>query len=228
MKIRNSLASCLTAILFIHVATFSAPGQAKRLIVLDDLAALREVSEPQVSPDGEWVAYTVTTVDAAQDKKVSHIWMTSWDGRHSLQLTLGKESEEHPRWSPDGRWLAFLSSRGDDDEVVQVWLLNRNGGEADRITDFKGNATDFVWSPDSKRLALIVRDEDPDKRKSDKDKTTPKPIVIDRFQFKQDKVGYLRNLRDHLYVFDLATRKAEILTPGDYDEALVSYSLLLP
>ena len=64
------------------------------------MAALREVSEPRISPDGEWVAYTVTVVDTAQDKKISHLWMTSWDGRHSRQLTFGKESEETPALEP--------------------------------------------------------------------------------------------------------------------------------
>ena len=102
--------------------------------------------------------------------------------------------------------------------------MNRGGGEAERITDFKGGVKDFAWSPDSKRLALIVADEDRDRPKGEKDKKTPKPMVIDRFQFKQDETGYLLNLRDHLYVFDLASRKSEILTPGNYYEAMPAWS----
>lgn len=199
----------------------------KRVLTLDDLAVIRTVMDPQVSPEGNWVAYTVRTLDMKEDKRNSHIWMTSWDGARSLQLTSSKDSEASPRWSPDGQYIAFLSGRGSDAEVDQVWLMNRAGGEAERITDLKGGVNDFVWSPDSKRLALIVKDPDPDApdpKDKDKDKKTPKPIVIDRFQFKLDETGYLDNRRQHLYLLDLATRKTETLTPGNYDESQPSWS----
>ena len=224
MDSRNFLSICLTLIAFLRISAPTALSQDRRLITVADLAALREVSEPRISPDGEWVAYTVTMVDAVQDKKISHLWMTSWDGRESRQLTFSRDGEENPRWSPDGRWLAFVSSRGSEDEIAQLWLLNRSGGEAERITDFKGGVEEFAWSPDSKRLALIVADEDPNRTKGEKNKKTPKPMVIDRYQFKQDKAGYLLNLREHLYVFDLASRKSEILTPGNYYEAMPAWS----
>ena len=224
MDSRNFLSICLTLIAFLRISAPTALSQDRRLITIADLAALREVSEPRISPDGEWVTYTVAAVDSAQDKKISHLWMTSWDGRESRQLTFSRDGEENPRWSPDGRWLAFVSSRGSEDEIAQLWLLNRSGGEAERITDFKGGVEEFAWSPDSKRLALIVADEDPNRPKGEKDKKTPKPMVIDRYQFKQDKAGYLLNLREHLYVFDLASRKSEILTPGNYYEAMPAWS----
>ena len=224
MDSRNFLSICLTLIAFLRISAPTALSQDRRLITVADLAALREVSEPRISPDGEWVTYTVAAVDSAQDKKISHLWVTSWDGRESRQLTFSRDGEENPRWSPDGRWLAFVSSRGSEDEIAQLWLLNRSGGEAERITDFKGGVKDFAWSPDSKRLALIVADEDPNRPKGEKDKKTPKPMVIDRYQFKQDKAGYLLNLREHLYVFDLASRKSEILTPGNYYEAMPAWS----
>jgi dipeptidyl aminopeptidase/acylaminoacyl peptidase len=224
MRFKNIISFCLTVAVLLQVCVTSANAQDKRLIALDDMAALREVSEPRISPDGEWVAYTVAAVDSAQDKKISHLWMPSWDGRESRQLTFSKSGEENPRWSPDGRWLAFVSSRGSEDEIAQLWLLNRSGGEAERITDFKGGVEEFAWSPDSKRLALIVADEDPNRPKGEKDKKTPRPMVIDRYQFKQDEAGYLLNLREHLYVFDLASRKSEILTPGNYYEAMPAWS----
>jgi dipeptidyl aminopeptidase/acylaminoacyl peptidase len=154
--------------------------------------------------------------------------MTSWNGARSVRLTSSKSSEASPRWSPDGRYLAFLSDRDDAREVDQVWLLDRSGGEAERITDLPGGVSDYAWSPDSKRLALIVSDPDPDSSASSPDpaapRTTPRPIVLNRFQFKEDETGYLDGRRDHLYLFDLASRKAEILTPGDYNEAWPSWS----
>jgi dipeptidyl aminopeptidase/acylaminoacyl peptidase len=223
MSLRNLFFFCLPVV-FLQACATSAHAQDKRSVTLDDMAALREVSEPRISPDGEWVAYTVTVVDTAQDKKISHLWMTSWDGRESRQLTFSKESEENPRWSPDGRWLAFISSRRVEEEIAQLWLMSRSGGEAERITDFKGGIKDFAWSPDSKRLALIVADEDPNRPKGEKDKKSPKPMVIDRYQFKQDEVGYLLNMREHLYVLDLASRKSEVLTPGNYYEAMPAWS----
>jgi dipeptidyl aminopeptidase/acylaminoacyl peptidase len=153
--------------------------------------------------------------------------MTSWDGVRSVRLTSAKSSEGTPRWSPDGRYLTFLSDRDDAREVDQVWLLDRTGGEAERITDLPGGVAGYAWSPDSKRLALIVSDPDPDSAASSPDtnlKTTPRPIVLNRFQFKEDETGYLDQRRDHLYLFDLASRKAEILTPGEYFETAPSWS----
>ena len=198
---------------------------AKRPISLDDLAKIRSVGDPQVSPDGKWVAFTVGTVDAEKDRRDTDLWMASWDGSQQIRLTATPESgESMPRWSPDGRYLAFLTSRGDEEEKkkgAQVWLLNRSGGEAQKLTDIKGGISDYSWSPDSKRLVLVVNDPDPnaepEKKEGWKRKTRP-PIVVDRYHFKQDREGYLGPLRHHLSVFDVESKKAEILTSGNHDE----------
>lgn len=201
-----------------------AQNAEKHLFSLDDFAALREVADPQLSPDGEWVAYTVRTADPLQDKLISHIWVTNWEGAQQRQMTFSKEGESHPRWSPDGKYLSFLSSRGVEGETDQVWLLPTSGGDAERVTYFKGDVSDFSWAPNSARLALIVADPDPDKPGEGEKTKTLKPIVIDRFYFKEDKIGYLRTQRDHLYLFDLASRKSDMLTPGQYNESQPSWS----
>src|SRR5205809_6257220 len=196
----------------------AAPSPAVRLRPFspDDVVRIRDVREPQISPDGGWVAYTVSTSDTAEDRSKSAVWMASWDGRRNVRLTTSKPGESTPRWSPDGRWLAFLSSR--DEEHTQLWLLDRQGGEGRKATTLPSDVDDYGWTPDGKRIALVVEDADTAKPK------TPPPVVIDRFQFKQDEGGYLGKQRRHLYVLDVESGKSTMLTSGDYDELLPAWS----
>ncbi|HLJ75060.1 MAG TPA: S9 family peptidase, partial [Thermoanaerobaculia bacterium] len=217
-------------VLIAFCALFTISLYARPLTV-DDFAKLRTVSDPQVSPDGKWIAYTVGTVDLEKDKRDSDLWMVSWDGSQRIRLTATPEtSESSPRWSPDGRYLAFLAARGDEEEKKlgsQVWLLDRRGGEAQKLTDIKGGVAEFSWSPDSKRLVLAVNDydpnSDPEKKEGWKRKTKP-PIVIDRYHFKEDREGYLGSLHKHLQLFDVESRKSEALTTGSYDEGNAVWS----
>lgn len=109
-----------------------------------------------MSPDGQWVAYAVRSTDARKDERTWHIWMTSWDGRHSTQVTQSPESEHSPGFSPDGRYLTFLSARAEKDGPDALWLLDRAGGDARQVTHFKGDVTDYAWSPDGRKLALAL------------------------------------------------------------------------
>ena len=216
----------LSAVLAFVVLAAPAAAQTKRALKVDDVYNIREVRDPQRSPDGKWVAYTVATAVKDTDKNNTDIWMVSWDGTQHIQVTSTPEGESSPRWSPDNKYLSFVSSRmGAKDG--QVWLLNRAGGEAVKITDVKGGVADHTWAPDSKRLALVVNDPDPADKDADKpenEKKTPKPIVIDRYWFKADGDGFLRGGRSHLYLFDLDSKKAEILTPGNFDEESPAWS----
>ena len=213
------------------VAAGPAAAQTRRPITLDDLFKLKSVGDPQVSPDGKWVAYTVGTVDFEKDKRDSDLWMASWDGTQQIRLTATPEAgESAPRWSPDNKYLAFITSRGDEAQKklgAQVWLLNRTGGEAQQLTDIKGGVSEYAWSPDAKRLILVVNDQDPnddpEKIEGWKRKTRP-PIVIDRYHFKQDRDGYLGSLRSHLTIFDVEARKAEVLTSGRFEEQSPAWS----
>jgi dipeptidyl aminopeptidase/acylaminoacyl peptidase len=204
-----------------------APAAEARPLAIDDFNNLRTVSNPAIDPTGSWVAYAVKSVDAKADKSFTHLWMTSWDGSRTVQLTnRDKESEGTPRWSPDGHYLAFISSRTDKNDNDQLWLLDRTGGEAHAITKLEGGVVDYAWSPNSREIALIVLDKDPyaeDPDTKDEDKK-PKPIVIDRYQFKRDIDGYLGTRRQRLMMLDIATGQMRRLTTGDYDEYFPAWS----
>jgi dipeptidyl aminopeptidase/acylaminoacyl peptidase len=208
------------------IAASSASGQttAKRGLRSSDLFALRVVGDPQISPEGEWVAYTVTSIDSAKDKSDTDVWMTNWAGTQTIRLTYTPEGESSPRWSPDGRYLAFISAR-QDAKGGQVWILDRRGGEAQQLTKVKGGVSSIAWSPDSKRIALIL-DEQTDSiaRKDTTEHKTPKPIVVDRYNFKRDIEGILGTSRTHLAIIDFASKKIDTLTHGLDDDDTPSWS----
>jgi dipeptidyl aminopeptidase/acylaminoacyl peptidase len=212
----------MSALLLGCALSATAPT-AHRPLALQDLLALKDVAEPRISPDGDWVAYSVRAIDADDDGSNTDIYMAPLAGGDAVQLTTGKKSESSPRWSPDGRFLAFLSER--EGEKTQVYLLDRRGGEASKLTDYKASVSDLAWSSDGRRLALVVADADPEEAAAQakpgeaKAEKKPRPIVIRRLQFVRDEEGYLREQRSHLYVFDLATRASVQVTSGPFDDS---------
>ena len=221
---RRHLITVLALLVVADIASLPAQATVRRPLRATDLYQLRTVNDPQLSPDGAWVAYSVSAIDSAKDKADTDLWMTSWDGTQSIRLTSTPEAESSPRWSPDGRYLAFVSGR-QDGKGGQVWLLDRRGGEAQRLTTLKGGISDFAWSPDAKRLILVLDEEtDSIARKDTATRTTPKPIVIDRYNFKRDVTGYLGTKRTHLALFDVTTKKLDSLTSAAHDDDSPSWS----
>ena len=231
--------TCVLALSILASSQQTAP--APRAITIDDTLAVKAVDDPQISADGAWVTYTVETASLKTDKRHTQIWVVPSAGGDAIAMTVEDETSTHPRWSPDGKYLAFLSGRNEG--KTQVYLLNRQGGEAQKLSDTVQDVDSFEWAPDSKKMVLVLRDPKPEDIEEAKDKTkdgdadegadksseskkskTPRPHVVDRYLFKVDEVGYLDHRRTHLYVFDIATKKATQVTSGDFDDDAPAWS----
>jgi dipeptidyl aminopeptidase/acylaminoacyl peptidase len=208
-------------------AALAAEGAAPapRPLEVGDYFTIRGVDDPRISPDGRWVAYTVTTSDLEKDELMTRIWMVPSAGGDAVPMTSEDRSASNPRWSPDNRYLAFIAAPEDGED--QVWTLFREGGEAEMVTDAASGVNDYAWSPDGKRMVLVIQDPSAVQlavAKGEKKPVNPPPWVITRRQFKLDFVGYLDSRRTHLYVLDLATGKMTQVTSGDYDDTEPAWS----
>ncbi len=202
---------------FAALAPLIALGAEQRFMTVDDIGNMAGVRSPQISPDGEWIAYTVTRVDRAKDSNITQVWMVSWDGSKQMQLTQGAKSSSSPLWSPDGRHITFVRSGAgekEDEETDQVWLMDRRGGEARQLTALTAKLSEYAWSPDSRRLALVLREEEPKPGDADqKGEKRPTPLVIDRYQFKSDEEGYhYRTEQPRIFLYDIDAQALTALT----------------
>lgn len=192
-------------------------ASAQHPLSVDDVLRIQNVTEPRVSPDGEWVAYVVGSLDVEKDEGRSNLHLAPMSGGKSRALTHSDKSNTHPRFSPDGRYLGFLSNRSDE---AQVWLLDLGGGEPSRLTNLDGGVSAFEWSPDGTAIVLVARDPAPDVRESG----TEPPIVITRLQMKRDRRGYMDDRRSHLYIVDVSEGDARQITDGPYDDSEPAWS----
>jgi dipeptidyl aminopeptidase/acylaminoacyl peptidase len=198
-----------------------AAQEAKHPITFDDIIKMHRVAEPQISPDGKWVAYTLATPDMDANRNAGNIWMVSTAGGMPQQLTQSGH-DSSPVWSPDGKTIAFLSSRSGDS---QVYLLSLEGGEAQKLTKLSTGADIAKWSPDGKTLAFTssvypdCKDDDCNsKRDAEKEKNKVKAHVAEHLLYRH-WTHWNEGKRAHLFVIPADGSAApRDLTPGaNYD-----------
>lgn len=188
-----------------------------RSLELDDLYALRIPSDPRLSPDGSRVAFVVTRAIRESDEDHSSIWMVPAGGGDAARFTQGT-ADTFPRWSPDGRNLAFLSHHEDDDAKPQIYLLPTEGGEARRLTDIPLGAGEPVWSPDGTTIAFAAPVD------LDEGRSENAPIVDARLDHKAEGAGLLKGIRTHLFVVPAEGGEPRQLTAGDFQVSLPVWS----
>jgi dipeptidyl aminopeptidase/acylaminoacyl peptidase len=227
-----------TLLLGLVIVAVAQVGTSQRGITAEDYFAFEFPSDPHLSPDGRLVAYVLTKVDRAQNRRNSSVWMVALDGsRAPWQFTTSPQSSNSPRWSPDGKWLAFLSARpsgeaptgsaatattpppsatpapATEPQRSQLYVLSMDGGEARRVTSLKNGVSDFQWSPDGSRFVVVSRIGPSDPRPENKDRSDVRHYKNTAYKF--NDTGWFDDRRTHLWVVDVKTGNSKQITEGN-------------
>jgi dipeptidyl aminopeptidase/acylaminoacyl peptidase len=196
----------------------------RRVMTPQEITRIRWVSDPQISPDGQRVAFVVTMLSEEKDQYLSHIWVVDTAGGEPRRFTTGPMRDMRPRWSPQGTHLAFVSER-DAKSKAQLYVMPADGGEPSRLTDFPNGVGNYVWSPDGSRLAFGSRVggwQEPD---SEEERRKSKPArVITTLKYKMNGEGFTYDRRPHLFVVSAAGGDPQQLTDGDFADTDPAWS----
>ena len=209
----------LALFMFWLAAPFLAAADTHPLS-FDDFIKVKRLSDVQLSPRGDLLAFVVTEIDKTQNRSNSDIWVASVDGTGLRRLTSSPQADFNPRWSPDGKTIAFISTRGGS---AQVWAIDLGGGEAHAVTNFGPGAAGVIWSPTGKQLAFTASifpdcpDEDCNKKKSDAQEQSKVQARLYHELLIRHWNAWSDGRRSHLFIMDTTGGKPLDLTPGDYD-----------
>jgi dipeptidyl aminopeptidase/acylaminoacyl peptidase len=186
-------------------------------MVPDDLFRIRFVSDAQISPDGLWVAFVLTTLSEDKDEYLSNIWLVSAAGGEPRRFTTGPRRDTLPRWSPDGSRLAFVSER-EAGRKGQLHVMPAGGGEPVRLTDLRHGVGAPEWSPDGTRLVFAARVGGPPEPVTEEDKRKSKPArVITAMKYRFNGEGFIYDRRSQIFVVSADGGEPRQLTEGEYD-----------
>jgi len=203
---KNFLTVSIITVLLINVQLF-----AQQPVSIIDKLEIPFLSDPQLSPDGEYVVYVLAQTNWKENKMISHIWRINVDGTKRFQLTYGKQNDISPRWSPDGQYIAFLSKRGDNKED-QIYLIRNEGGEAYQLTYHETTVSSIHWSKDGSLIYFLADDPKTDEEK-------------DKDELKDDVFAYEENYKQkHLWRISVDDSKEQRLTEGNFSILYYSFN----
>jgi len=220
--LRTRTACGIVVLLLGAIPAFPAPQSpsSKRLLVPDDLLRLRDVSDVHLSPFGTKLAFVLSSIEKPSGHEYSNIWVGSADDGSLKQITEGKVSDSMPRWSPDGREIAFSSNR---DGQHSLWIVDTETGKSQALAPWplsnsyisKPSET-MAWSPDGKEIAFVAAEPASIPQATD-------PRVITRILYKS-RTSFSDDLHTQIFAISLVDRKIRQLTHGDHDAHSISWS----
>lgn len=208
------------ALILLAFFALALAAEAKRAVTPEDLFAIKDVGEARLSPDGRWIVYSQSWIERGKNRSYSNLWLAATDSSGMVQVTTGEVNDSMPRWSPDGKLIAFASNR---DGKAAIWILEVATKQLRLLTIWeRSNAfiaksgESLCWSPDSRHIAFVAAEKAAEPESRD-------PLVITRLQYKT-RTSFSDNLRSHIFIVSLDDKSVRQLTRGSFDEHSLSWS----